>query len=267
MISLFLGIATLSFSQDEKIYPVAQEMPTLEACAKITDFTERRTCTDDKIEALLAEHLEYPEVAKVAGVDGFVIVRFVVDEKGKAMNHTVDEDPGYGMGEAALKAVKKFGKWVPGKNRGVAVKVRMTIPVKFKMPQEVNDPAPVVLDVYDVAERMPRYQGCDVTDDAEARNCTYQSLSKYMRANLVYPEEAGKQNIEGTVVVKFIVNETGMVSDIEVEEGIGGGCDEEAIRLVKTMPLWTPGMQAGKPVKVRLKLPFQFAATKKDNSN
>ena len=262
---LFMNTVTFSFAQEETILPVAQEMPNLEACAGIADLTDRRNCTYENIDAVLAEHLAYPDAAKQAGVDGFVIVRFVVDEKGKAIDYTIDEDPGYGMGEAALKAVKKIGKWMPGRNKGEAVKVRMTIPVKFVMPEQPIETSPVLLpDVMDFAEHMPRFQGCDRTDEKEARNCTHQSIAQFMRANLAYPEEAKKQNINGTVIVTFIVNETGMVTDAQVEEGIGGGCDEEAIRLVKSMPQWTPGMHGGKTVKVRLQLPFQFIPTERE---
>lgn len=262
LFSCILTITVISaYAQEERILPVAQEMPTLEACAKITDFAERRTCTDAQIETSLAEHLEYPDAARQAGVDGFVIVRFVVDEKGKAIEHTVDEDPGYGMAEAAIKAVKKLGKWVPGRNRGEAVKVRMTVPVKFKMPEVKTEEKTVMPDVHDVVEQMPRYEGCDGTDDTAARNCTHQSIAKFIRSNLRYPEAAQKQNVSGTVIVKFIITETGAVTDPVVEEGLGAGCDEEALRLVQAMPQWTPGMQGGKPVKVRMKLPFQFVPT------
>jgi protein TonB len=66
------------------------------------------------------------------------------------------------------------------------------------------------------------------------------------------------------VIVKFIIDETGKVTNPVIEKGIGAGCDEEALRLVSAMPQWTPGMQDGKPVKVSMKLPFQFIPTEKE---
>lgn len=264
-ILFFSGFATLLFAQNEKILPVAQEMPTLEACARISDHSERRNCTDETIDALLEEHLEYPEAARMAGVEGFVIVRVVIDEKGKAVEYTVDEDPGYGMGEAAIKAIKKFGKWVPARNMGKAVKVRLTIPVKFAMPDQPEENKVVsVPDVYEMAEKMPRFQGCDVADETEARICTHQQVAQYMRTQLVYPEEAKKQKVSGTVIVSFVVDEIGAVQDAKVERGIGSGCDEEALRIVQSMPQWIPGMQGGKAVKVRQNIPFQFLPTEKE---
>jgi TonB family protein len=260
-----LLISITLIGQEEKILPVAQEMPTLQGCEHLKDVIERRSCMDEKIEVGLAEYLEYPDAAKQAGVDGFVIVRFVVDEKGKPINHTVDEDPGFGMAEAAIKAVKKLGKWVPGRNKGVPVKVRMTIPVKFVMPQAPAEKSVVITpEVHEFAEQMPRFQGCDKADDAEARRCTFESLATYIRQNLLYPEEAKKQNISGTVVVRFIIDEGGAVTGAEVEKSLGAGCDEEALRIVKAMPQWVPGKQGGKPVKVRQSLPFHFKPTEKE---
>lgn len=247
-------------AQDEKILPVAQEMPTLPECAQITDYGARRKCADEKITRIIADHLEYPEAAKTAGVEGDVVVRFVVDEKGKADDFRVLEDPGYGMADAAIKAVKKIGKWSPGKNRGEPVKVLMSVPVKFKLPEKPEAPA-AAPDVYVVVDQMPRFQGCNVADDADARKCTFNNVLNYMRSQMAYPEEAQKQNITGTVIVKFIVDDKGAVTHATVKQGIGGGCDEEALRLVNAMPVWTPGVQGGKPVKVEMTLPVKFAIT------
>jgi len=83
-------------------------------------------------------------------------------------------------------------------------------------------------------------------------------LGEYLGANLVYPEHAREKNIEGRVVVKFVVNEDGHISNAEVTKGIGGGCDEEAIRVVSSMPRWIPGEQDGKKVKVYFSLPINF---------
>jgi TonB family protein len=260
-----ISIAFPSLSQEDKVFPVAQEMPTLQECAHLTDWSERRACTDEKIEAALTRYLEYPQEANKAGVDGFVIVRFVVDKKGKTMDFSVAEDPGFGLADAAIKAVKKIGKWVPGSIRGEDVNVRMSVPVRFQMPQEQEVvPVTVVPDVYDVVEEMPRFAGCHSVDAAEAQNCTVQNVVKYMRTHLVYPESARKQDVLGTVIVEFVIDETGSVKHAKVKEGIGAGCDEEAIRLVNSMPPWSPGKQGGKPVKVRMELPLQCMPTARE---
>ncbi len=83
-------------------------------------------------------------------------------------------------------------------------------------------------------------------------------INAYLSKNLHYPDAARENNIEGRVILQFVVNEDGVVSDIQVMRGIGGGCDEEAVRVLKAMPPWKPGKQNGKAVKVRYNLPISF---------
>lgn len=75
-------------------------------------------------------------------------------------------------------------------------------------------------------------------------------MKDFLQKNLRYPEAAKDNNITGRVVVKFVVDEQGSISDVKVVKGIGGGCDEEAVRVIKKVPSWKPGKQNGKPVKV-----------------
>lgn len=81
---------------------------------------------------------------------------------------------------------------------------------------------------------------------------------KYLSESLQYPEEAKKQGIEGTVVLAFIINSDGTISDIETLRGIGGGCDEEAKRVIQNAPKWTPAQLGGKTVNCRMRLPIRF---------
>jgi protein TonB len=83
-------------------------------------------------------------------------------------------------------------------------------------------------------------------------------MGAYLNKNIVYPEAAREANIEGRVIVKFVVTEDGSISDVQIVRGIDGGCNEEAVRVVKAMPKWKPGKQNGKPVKVYFTLPISF---------
>jgi protein TonB len=83
-------------------------------------------------------------------------------------------------------------------------------------------------------------------------------MMKYLRDNLKYPQIARETNIQGRVFVSFVVEIDGSITDVSVLRGIGGGCDEEAVRVVKNMPKWTPGKQRGMPVRVRFNLPVKF---------
>jgi protein TonB len=100
--------------------------------------------------------------------------------------------------------------------------------------------------VYTVVEKLPAFPG-----GADA-------CAKFFKENIRYPEEALKKDIRGTVFVNFIVQTDGSVTNVKIMRGIGGGCDEEAYRVARMMPRWTPGEQKGKPVKVAFVLPVKF---------
>ena len=86
-------------------------------------------------------------------------------------------------------------------------------------------------------------------------------VKHYLADNIHYPDSARVHNIEGRVVVKFVVSEDGSVTDVEVVKNVNKECDEEALRVVKNMPRWKPGIQNGKAVKVYFTLPISFKLT------
>lgn len=93
-------------------------------------------------------------------------------------------------------------------------------------------------------EQMPRFVG---------------NLSQYIQQNLAYPPIARLRNVQGVVVVSFIIDENGYPIDIKPVQTMGYGCDEEAIRVIKKMPRWIPGKQHGHNVKVLCRLPIRFS--------
>ncbi len=85
-----------------------------------------------------------------------------------------------------------------------------------------------------------------------------EALTKYLSENIKYPEQAKKDKIQGRVYISFVVEKDGSVADAKVLRGIGGGCDEEALRVVNAMPKWTPGKMRNTPVRVQFNLPVAF---------
>ena len=83
-------------------------------------------------------------------------------------------------------------------------------------------------------------------------------LMAYLQKNIQFPEQARENNITGRVVVQFIVSEDGSISDVKVVRSLGGGCDEEAVRVIKAMPKWKAGKQDGRPVKVQFTQSVSF---------
>jgi periplasmic protein TonB len=119
---------------------------------------------------------------------------------------------------------------------------------------EVSDFAPIIVEeeevaedvIFTVVEDQPSFPGGD-----EAR-------MRFLQENLRYPTMAREAGIQGTVFVTFVVERDGSVTDVRVLRGIGGGLDEEAVRVVRMMPRWNPGRQRGQAVRVQFNMPIRF---------
>jgi periplasmic protein TonB len=126
---------------------------------------------------------------------------------------------------------------------GVEEVVVFTEPIKEVVNvNEEGDPEKIFL----IVEQPPEFEG------------GLQELYKFLYANIRYPAQALRMGIEGNVYVSFVVDADGKISEVQIVKGIGAGCDEETLRVLKMMPPWKPGKQRGKPVKVRFSLPVKF---------
>lgn len=86
----------------------------------------------------------------------------------------------------------------------------------------------------------------------------WDSFYEFLGKNMKYPAQARRMGIEGKVFVTFVVEKDGSITDVKVLKGIGAGCDQEALRVIKAYPEWMPGKQRGKPVRVRMHQPIIF---------
>lgn len=108
------------------------------------------------------------------------------------------------------------------------------------------------------AEEMPRFPGCEYSSFSkeERHHCANKKLLEFVYSNLKYPHSDG--SIEGTAVVQFIVEKDGSLTEIRILKSLTPGFDEEIVRVLKKMPNWIPGMQSGKEIRVRFKLPVKI---------
>lgn len=100
--------------------------------------------------------------------------------------------------------------------------------------------------IFVVVESMPSFPG------------GVNEMMRFLHDQIRYPQLARETGIQGKVFVTFVVEKDGSVTDVSILRGIGGGCDEEAIRVVESMPKWIPGKQRNVPVRVRFNLPIKF---------
>ena len=118
--------------------------------------------------------------------------------------------------------------------------------VEEYIPPSDDDEEVVEAEIFTVVESMPSFPG------------GMGELMKFLGKNINYPTLAKESGIQGRVFINFVVEPNGSISNVKVLRGIGGGCDEEAVRVVKSMPKWSPGKQRGKPVRVSYNLPVKF---------
>jgi periplasmic protein TonB len=119
--------------------------------------------------------------------------------------------------------------------------VKISPPVSDPIAGETKEDEPIIF-----AEDQPKF-GKGMED-----------FYKYVSKNIEYPKQARRVGVEGKVFVQFVVDKDGSLSEVKVIKGIGAGCDEEAIRVLKESPKWTPGKQRGRAVRVRMSLPIFF---------
>ena len=112
---------------------------------------------------------------------------------------------------------------------------------KMKEEAEVKDSMPLT-----IVEERPTFPGGT------------EALLKFLRANVKYPPIAKEAGITGTVLISFLIGKDGSISNIKVLNSIGGGCNEEAIRVVSIMPKWIPAKQKGKPIRTQFQIPLFF---------
>ncbi|MDR4987532.1 MAG: energy transducer TonB [Bacteroidales bacterium] len=123
----------------------------------------------------------------------------------------------------------------------VFTEVQEFTPIIFQEEEEVDEDV-----IFTVVEDQPEFPGGEA------------ARQRFLEENLRYPQMAREAGIQGTVFVTFVVETDGSVTDVRILRGIGGGCDEEAMRVVRMMPRWQPGRQRGQPVRVQFNMPIRF---------
>ncbi len=198
------------------------------------------------------KNLIYPQTAIDSGIEGVVKVRFTVTKSGILTDFMVvitKEKLGYGLEEAAIDVVKKMPSWKPGSINGVVTPVYYNIPIRFSFYYRtntvVNEKIPD--NIFLISTLKPQFPG--------GRTAMIDFISKTLK----YPKGALDNKIEGKILLKFIIDSIGKVCCVDiVGEPIGYGLEEETIRIIRSMPKWTPAYKDDRPVAVYYRMPITF---------
>ena len=235
-----------------------EDAPSNDSIYQIVDEMPQYPGGEKAMMEYVAKNVKYPQEAKDKEIQGRVFVGFVVEKDGSVSTVKVLRGIGGGCDEEAVRVVSSMPKWKPGIKDGKPVRVSYMMPLTFKLSDgqptkpaqkaDVSKPdmKPDKNGVYQIVEEMPQYPGGE------------QALLKYVSDNITYPQEAKDKEIQGRVFVSFVIEKDGSVNEVKVLRSIGGGCDEEAVRVIKGMPKWKPGKQEGKPVRVSYMMPINF---------
>ena len=230
-------------------------------------------CTKSRLLEFINANLQMPIEAKKESQGGLVAMEFVVEKNGLVGEVKAMHDPGYGLVAEATRVInllnEKKIKFMPAEVDGKRVAYRFAIPVSFNLmapPREKMEikAAPLPADgVYEVVDVMPKFAGCETASE-DSVDCTFRKMISHIKSNLNYPKVALDAKVGGQVLVQFVVDSTGAITKPSILKGIGSGCDEEAMRVITTMPKWIPGKQDGKAVAVRMKVPMTFQLPKSE---
>ncbi|MBE6292793.1 MAG: M56 family metallopeptidase [Bacteroidales bacterium] len=209
---------------------------------------------DAELMKFLQQNVKYPKEAQEQGKQGRVIVQFVVNKDGSISNDTIVRSVDPLLDAEALRVVRSMPNWTPGKQRGKEVRVRFTLPVTFRLDGGAESKLVKIQvsvektgeEIFNVVEQMPEYPG------------GMGELMKFLQRNVRYPKEAQEQGKQGRVVVQFVVEKDGSITDAEIAKSVDPQLDAEALRVVNAMPNWTPGKQRGKEVRTRFTVPVTF---------
>ena len=191
------------------------------------------------------------------GVEARLVVSFVVGRQGAVEEPEVVSSTDERCSAEVLRVLASAPRWTPGRLGNVAVRTKLVMPVNIQLAVPtaadslaagLSDGIPLEEDVAGELERMPLFQGGDL-----------QSFRKWVMENLKYPREALEDEVEDDIVVTFIVEKDGTLSEIVVEQGLNLALIREVGRVLTLSPKWEPGrLGNGEPVQVRYTLPLIF---------
>jgi TonB family protein len=210
----------------------------------------------------IREEMVYPQTALREKTEGTVIVSFTVHSDGSASDYKIKQSLSDATDAEALR-ICRFIQWFPAKDLGRPVEYVHNMEFRFdinKYNNMVKDRGydQVIYPFTPVDTGNLVYALIDLENSPKpVYSSRDYNFSSFISNHLDYPETAFKQNISGTVKLKFIVEVSGRISNILIEKAVGAGCTEEAIRVVKLIK-WNPGILHGKAVRTWMGLEITF---------
>ena len=261
------------------------QIPLFKNCKKLKKDLQR-DCVVNFINTHIEKNLKYPAEAKRVTVESKVFCTFIIDEEGKT---TITEAKGKptsfkkAFENEAIRVLNLLPKFIPAKHNNKIVKVQAQYVVEFILkddkiemidyentPIEVTSEERIVAEPeyyeevipFQVVEQVPLFSSCKEIESTLQRECFQEELKNHIEKNLRFPKTAKDNKKEDRVITLFEIDKMGYASNIKVRSTLKDEYrilfEDEAKRIIRTLPQFSPGLQRGKPVKVSYAIPINF---------
>ena len=203
----------------------------------------------------VSDNLTYPTLSLRNKTQGTVEVAFIIEKNGTVGNVEIVKGLDEACNKEAIRVIKGSPKWEPARHKGQVVRQRVTMPVLFTIPTQLTIP-PDKTSV-DLKTETPEVKQIQPEESARPEG-GLDAFFNYVKQNQQYPAKARKNKIQGKVMVSFMVEKDGSLTDMKVIKKFGNGLDEEAMRLVEKGPKWLPAKFQGEPIRQKMILPIIF---------
>jgi len=265
LLLLFGGLSAFGFSAQAQ----KRQMPPKPSATQIYDSVAQPAVPlggTEKYARFLAAHQQYPASAMQKGLQGTVRVRFVVEKTGTVNEVKVETPVAPELDAEAIRLIKSGPQWTPAKHHNQVVRQRVVVPVSFVMSPagstgavRASQERPITTSAADIAASANPNRPPVVAPDRPTQPVGgTQAFFDWIEKNQRYPLLARQRKIQGKVMVEFMVQTDGSLTDARVIKKMGSGLDEEAVRLIKAAPKWEPASFQGKPIKQKMVLPVLF---------
>jgi TonB family protein len=243
------------------------------------DIKPQYTGGETALENFILAQTQYPQEALNKKQEGIIEVDFILSKNGNITDIKCTNNKYPELCNEVKRVIALMPKWTPAKVKGQTVNVHHKMSIGFKLynkqityviipdettvsideliEQDIVDSDPNGVDS-ELLSKPKRQSDEDILTFAEQMPEFDGDLSEYLSKNISYPKIAAENKIEGKVIVQFVVEKDGSISNASVIRKVGWGMDEEALRVVSNMPTWKPGKQNGKPIRVKYNLPVNF---------
>ena len=234
---------------------VPQDKPKQEPIVMICDETPEFPGGMGECMKFLGRNINYPAEAMAKEIEGRVVTQMIIEKDGSISNAKIVRSVHPLLDQEALRVVESMPKWTPGKVKGQAVRVRYTLPVKFSLKKNYKETIQ-----HHQAEILPDENGIyAIVEDSANYPGGFNELIKWLQANIQYPDDCKKEKIGGRVITKFLIDKDGSIKEAKILRGIHPSLDQEALRVINTMPKWNPGKVKGEPVVSQFVMPVVFS--------